>query len=167
MNKSRLFKRYGVGVVVVAVALTLAVVGTGTAAMGAGQTSARSSSIGTTPLTIMGSPEGPFTDNFNPFFSSSVTAEQGMLANIYEPLMMYDMVKSGVIYPWLATAWKWSDSGKKLTLTIRTGVKWSDGQPLSASDVAYTFDLMKKYPALNTQGVSFLKCGCDVADDGS
>lgn len=155
MNKTRLFKRYGVGVAVVAVALTLAVVGTGSAAMGSARTSSKSSSIGTTPLTIVGSPEGPFTDNFNPFFTSSVTAEQGMLANIYEPLMQYDLVKSGVIYPWLATAWKWSDSGKKLTLTIRTGVKWSDGKPLSASDVAYTFELMKKYAALNTQGVIF------------
>lgn len=155
MKKSRLLKRYGVGAIVVGIALTLAVMGTGTAAIGAGRASARSSSIGTTPLTIVGSPDGPFTDNFNPFFTSSVTAEQGMVANIYEPLMQYDLVKSGVIYPWLAKAWAWSDSGRKLTLTIRQGIKWSDGTPLSASDVAYTFQLVKKYPALNTQGVVF------------
>ena len=155
MKKSRLIKHYGVGVCVVALTLALVVVGTGTAAMGTGRTTAKSLSIGTTPLTIEGSPDGPYTDNFNPFYTSSITAEEGMLANIYEPLMQYDLVKSGVIYPWLATAWKWSDSGKKLTLTIRPGVKWNDGKSLSADDVAYTFALMKKYPALNTQGVVF------------
>ena len=41
----------------------------------------------------------------------------------------------------LATGYAWSNSGKTLTLTIRSGVKWNDGKPFSASDVAYTFDL--------------------------
>ena len=33
------------------------------------------------------------------------------------------------------------------TFDIRDGVKWSDGQPLTAKDVAFTFNLGKKYPA--------------------
>ena len=31
-----------------------------------------------------------------------------------------------------------------MTFTLRDGVKWSDGQPLTADDVVYTFDLQKK-----------------------
>jgi peptide/nickel transport system substrate-binding protein len=34
-------------------------------------------------------------------------------------------------------------------------VKWSDGKPFSASDVAFTFNLMKKDPALNALGITF------------
>ena len=43
----------------------------------------------------------------------------------------------------------WSNGGKTLTITTRSGVKWSDGKPFSASDVAYTFNLIKSNAALN------------------
>jgi peptide/nickel transport system substrate-binding protein len=40
-----------------------------------------------------------------------------------------------------------------LTFTIRSGVKWTDGKPLTAADVAYTFNLVKKNPALDLNAV--------------
>ncbi len=43
----------------------------------------------------------------------------------------------------------WSNGGKTLTITTRSGVKWSDGKPFSASDVAFTFNLIKTNSALN------------------
>ena len=58
---------------------------------------------------------------------------------VYEPLLQFDKLKPGVITPWLATAYAWSDGGKKLKFTIRTGVKWSDGTPFTTADVAFTF----------------------------
>ncbi len=48
----------------------------------------------------------------------------------------------------LATAYSFSNGGKTLTLTTRSGVKWSDGKPFSAADVAFTFNLIAKNPAL-------------------
>ena len=45
-----------------------------------------------------------------------------------------------------------SVGNKTLTFTIRSGVKWSDGQPLTANDVAYTFNLTKKNAALDLTG---------------
>ncbi len=38
----------------------------------------------------------------------------------------------------LATKSTW-EGATKLTLDIRQGVKWSDGKPLTAADVAFTF----------------------------
>jgi ABC-type dipeptide transport system, periplasmic component len=44
----------------------------------------------------------------------------------------------------------WSNGGKTLTVPIRSGVKWSDGKPFTASDVAFTYNLVKKNPTLYT-----------------
>ena len=42
--------------------------------------------------------------------------------------------------PGLAKTWETSADGKTWTFHIRDGVKWSDGQPLTAADVAYTYN---------------------------
>ena len=52
----------------------------------------------------------------------------------------------------IATAWTWGAGNKSLTFTIRQGVKWSDGTPMTAADVAYTFNLLKKNSALDLTG---------------
>ena len=49
--------------------------------------------------------------------------------------------------------------------TIRTGVQWSDGQPFSAHDVAYTFNLTKEFPALDSRNSwEYLKSVVAVSD---
>jgi peptide/nickel transport system substrate-binding protein len=52
----------------------------------------------------------------------------------------------------LATSWSWSGDYKTLTFNIRQGVKFSNGDPMTAADVAYTFSLIKKNPALDLTG---------------
>ena len=48
----------------------------------------------------------------------------------------------------LAQQWAWSADGLSLTLKLRPGVKWHDGQPFSAADVAYSVEeVWKKYNA--------------------
>lgn len=42
------------------------------------------------------------------------------------------------VEPALATGWKWSDGGRTVTFDLRRGVRFSDGTPFSAADVAYT-----------------------------
>ena len=69
---------------------------------------------------------------------------------IYEPLYIYNPIKTDWT-PWLATDYTWQENNKKLLFTIRTDVQWSDGQPFSAHDVAYTFNLTKEFPALDTR----------------
>jgi peptide/nickel transport system substrate-binding protein len=74
---------------------------------------------------------------------------------IYEPMMIVNVPPgaSGKSYPWLATGFSWSNGNKTLTFTIRPGVKWSDGQPFTAADVAFTFNYGKKYAAADQQGL--------------
>jgi peptide/nickel transport system substrate-binding protein len=75
------------------------------------------------------------------------------VGTIYETLDFVNALQNAKVTPWLATAYAWSNSNKTLTFTVRSGVKWTDGQPFSAADVAYTFNLLKKYPALDLNAV--------------
>ena len=46
------------------------------------------------------------------------------------------------IVPDLATGWSWNVEGTELTIPLRRGVKWHDGQPLTAKDIKCTWDLL-------------------------
>ncbi len=75
------------------------------------------------------------------------------VGTIYETLDFVNALQNSKVTPWLATAYAWSNDNKTLTFTIRSGVKWTDGTPFSAADVVYTFNLLKKYPALDLNAV--------------
>lgn len=85
-----------------------------------------------------------FAKNFNPF---SPTTRWASNRTIHEPLLLYNYAQ-GVLEPWLATEYNWSEDNLTLTMPLRTDVKWSDGTPFTAADVAYTFELLQQYPAL-------------------
>jgi peptide/nickel transport system substrate-binding protein len=87
---------------------------------------------------------------FNPFVPTSSPYSVGLT---YETLDFVNTLQSAKVTPWLATFYAWSDGNKTLTFTIRSGVRWSDGTPFTAADVAYTFNLLKKYPALDVNAV--------------
>jgi peptide/nickel transport system substrate-binding protein len=76
--------------------------------------------------------------NWNPFnLGNYATGTQGL---IYEPLFLYDPIH-GKYDPWLATSGTWS--GDTYTITVRSGVKWSNGTPLTGADVAYSINLAR------------------------
>ncbi len=54
--------------------------------------------------------------------------------------------------PLLGTEFSWNDDGTELDVTLRDGVTWSDGEAFTAEDVAFTFAMMQKYPAVNGSG---------------
>src|SRR5450631_466976 len=83
---------------------------------------------------------------FNPF-NPAVNLEA--LGFVYEPLIFVDLLNNSAETPMLATGYQWSADKKSIVFTIRSGVQWSDGQPFGAADVAFTFNLMKKVPALD------------------
>ncbi|MFD7156193.1 ABC transporter substrate-binding protein [Kribbella sp. NPDC059898] len=122
---------------------------------GDGKAAGSSSGSGATVLNI-GMPNGPQTENNNPFLGSSAGASLGYRWMIYEPLVMINGIKpTEPGKPWLATEWKWDANYTKLSFTIRDGVKWSDGKPLTADDVAYSFQLRKDHDALNTDAIPY------------
>jgi len=127
-----------------------AVLALGIAACGSTPSSSSGSGAQSKTLTVVTTPISPMTDNFNPFVPTS-TGYVTHAVNLYdEPLMVFNTQNSSQAPTHeLATGYAWSDGGTTLTITTRSGVKWSDGKPFSASDVAYTFNLIKNNAALN------------------
>jgi peptide/nickel transport system substrate-binding protein len=146
MNRSRAIR---IVTAVVAVA-TVALAGcTGsakkretTAPSGSGQNDGTPKQGGT--VTISNEQGQTWTCNFNPFNPSNNLESVGF---VYEPLVFVNLLRNQEETPMLASSYKWSADKKSITFTLRTGVKWSDGQPFTADDVVYTFDVLKKFPA--------------------
>src|SRR5579863_6521055 len=116
-----------------------------------------------TTLTLENNTGVTFTDNFNPLDSTSFAKEMSVCSLVYEPLFEFDSLKAGVSYPWLATKYAWTNGGKTLTFTIRTGVKWSDGSAFGPADVAATFNLVSSTPAANIFGLPVLSSPATVS----
>jgi peptide/nickel transport system substrate-binding protein len=65
----------------------------------------------------------------------------GLVGLAYETPFRYDPLADRFI-PWLATSGKWT-SKRTYSMTIRQGVKFSDGRTLTPADVKYSFELAK------------------------
>ena len=115
-------------------------------------TSNSKSSAGT--LIMESSPESTITQAFNPFVPTQAVFGMGADGLIYEPLLQFDIAAPPKYYPWLATSYQWSNGGKTVTFTLRQGVKFSNGTPLTPADVAFTYNLVKNNKAINLAGLA-------------
>lgn len=80
-----------------------------------------------------------FKSNFNPW-TSYVQGDKDILTNIYPSLTYLDADQKPA--PYLADSWTTSSDGLTWTFKIHPGLKWSDGQPLTAKDAAWTLNLI-------------------------
>jgi peptide/nickel transport system substrate-binding protein len=138
----------------------VAVTATALLAAGAGACSsststATSSGSGSSSTLVMeSSPESTITQAFNPFVPTQAIWGMGADGLIYEPLLQFDIAAPPKYYPWLATSYKWSDGGKAVTFTIRQGVKFNNGTPMTPADVVFTYNLVKSNKAINLAGLA-------------
>jgi peptide/nickel transport system substrate-binding protein len=118
-------------------------------------TSSGSAASGSATLTISDESGGTWSCSFNPFLSSDTWFGFGP---VYEPLMFVNNLAPQPLAPaniksWLATSYKWNSSYTQLTFTIRPGVKWSDGTPMTAADVAFTFNMLKAHHSMDLESL--------------
>src|SRR5579875_1219772 len=123
---------------------------TAVSASGAPQASASPRNAASGVLTISNESGELWPCGFNPYNPTVDTLSAGF---VYEPLMFVDTLENAKTTPWLATSYHWSDGNKVLTFTVRKGVKFSNGSPLTPADVVFTFDLLKKYPAMDLNSI--------------
>ena len=122
--------------------LVVALAATATACGG----SKSSKSGGSTSVTISNAQGTTWTCGFSPFNADVNFLSVG---TVYEVLTFVNGLQSGKTTNWLASSYAWSNGNKTLTFTIRSGAKWTDGKPVTADDVLFTFDLLKKNPGLD------------------
>ena len=98
-------------------------------------------------VTIANETGATWNCQFNPL----TTNQQEANGYIYESLLYINPLQdTAAPTPLLATSDAWNSTDTQLTFNVRSGVKWSDGTAFSAQDVAYTFNLLKKYSSLDT-----------------
>ncbi|RKF18545.1 ABC transporter substrate-binding protein [Alginatibacterium sediminis] len=90
-----------------------------------------------------------WVQNFNPFIGGRQSVDM-----VLEPLVIFNMIDNMKPHFWLATGYSMSEDLKVLTLNLREGVKWSDGEDFTADDVVFTYTYPKDHPEIDTQGIA-------------
>ncbi|MBN2203880.1 MAG: ABC transporter substrate-binding protein [Thermoleophilia bacterium] len=127
---------------IVAVIILAAVVALAVAGVAAGESSPPTDEKVTLRIGWLTEP-----DNLNPFVGIQGSSYQVWKLN-YDLLVGFDD-ETMEPRPELATAWEVSDDGTEWTFTIREGATWHDGEPVTASDVAFTLNYIRDNELLN------------------
>jgi peptide/nickel transport system substrate-binding protein len=101
-------------------------------------------------LFISGAAWGP-ASTWNPFQVGNLANTTGTIGLVYETLFGFDPL-SGKLTPWLAKSGAWTNAST-YDVTLQDGLTWSDGQPLTADDVVFTFMQGKTNPAVYFTGL--------------
>ncbi|WP_067140529.1 ABC transporter substrate-binding protein [Microtetraspora malaysiensis] len=114
--------------------------GTATAtASSSGSAAAASAPSGQGETTLRVKMSGSGVDTLNPFLAFFDGAYD-VFAGVYPTLNSLD--EQGSPGPYLAESWTQSDDKLTWTFTLRDGLKWSDGTPITAEDAAWTLNLI-------------------------
>src|SRR5437763_1566761 len=105
-----------------------------------------------TMILVWGGREGRWVDwdLWNPYSIGSNHQNGSNL--IYEPLAYYSAFADKT-QMWLAERYEFSPDFKRLTIKTRPGIRWSDGVPFSAEDVAYTLNSLRDLGAKVRWGI--------------
>jgi peptide/nickel transport system substrate-binding protein len=151
------------GVLLAAVAVVAVAVTWGTAG---GSGSARPSSAGTPqPGGILKVGMQPGEGQYDPVLMDGATGDVILVSQVQEPLV--ELAQDFSIEPLLATTWSTPDGGKTWKLTLRDGVKFSNGQPFTSADVLYSFDRLRNEELGSPMAKIYANIKSVVADDAT
>jgi peptide/nickel transport system substrate-binding protein len=145
---TKLLTHRGLAAVAAAGLLAVGLGACGSSGSTGGGTSQKSST-----LVMESSPESAITDDFNPFVPTAAPQGMGATGLIYEPLLQFDLAAPPKYYKWLATGYTWGSGGTSITFTIRQGVKFNNGKPMTTADVVFSYNLVKNNTAINLSGL--------------
>ena len=113
-----------------------------------------------TLIVMQGGSDGENPDYAN--FNNQVPGQQGgfhsgPLQTMAEPLIMFNVL-TGDYENWLAEHWDYNEDFTEITMTLREGIEWSDGEPFTAEDVEFTFNKVRDHQGEVVHGaeISFL-----------
>ncbi|MBD2464317.1 ABC transporter substrate-binding protein [Oscillatoria sp. FACHB-1407] len=105
------------------------------------------------PRIVVSSLSDPST--FNPVTNAGAN---DVLAYIYEGLLTTNGV-TGDLEPGIAESWEISDDDLTITFTLREGLQWSDGEPLTIDDVLFSFNDVVFNPKIPSSVQDIMRVG--------
>jgi peptide/nickel transport system substrate-binding protein len=92
---------------------------------------------------------GPIPDptNLNLYAPGVSRSNTGLHQMIYE-YFFYQNLQTGEYVPWLAEDYEYNDDFTAITVHLRPGIKWNDGEPFTPDDVVFTYDTLLANPAM-------------------
>jgi peptide/nickel transport system substrate-binding protein len=91
---------------------------------------------------------GDYQANFNPYSPTKIEGP----GTVFETLFFFNIARQEDPVPLLGTEYAWNEDGTELSITLREGVQWSDGEDFTADDVKFTFDMLRDNETLNSIG---------------
>ncbi|MDE2362604.1 MAG: ABC transporter substrate-binding protein [Hyphomicrobiales bacterium] len=86
--------------------------------------------------------QGAF-DSLNPYNLRAGSTAQGLAGNVYQSLMTRSLDEPFTLYGMIAQSVETDEDRSFVTFRLHPQARFSDGAPLTAADVLFTFDLLK------------------------
>jgi peptide/nickel transport system substrate-binding protein len=83
-------------------------------------------------------------DSLNPFNVRAGSAVSGLAGPVFQSLMARHYDEPFALYPLIARALEMDDARRRIVFHLDPRARFSDGVPLTAADVAFTFDLFRR-----------------------
>lgn len=80
--------------------------------------------------------------NLSPYNGVLLNQRQVLHYTVTESLFYTNHITNQIV-PWQAESMSTSADFREVTIVLRAGVRWADGRPFTAADVAFTFDTLK------------------------
>ncbi|MEZ4733617.1 MAG: ABC transporter substrate-binding protein [Caldilineaceae bacterium] len=103
----------------------------------------------------------PENHGLNPGSLFSQGNHQVMIESLY-----YLNYQTGELIPWLAAEQaSWNDDFTEVTIPLRDGIKWSDGEAFTAEDIVFTINMLKENPTLSYASTMVDVASAEAVDD--
>ncbi len=109
--------------------------------------------------------EGSNVGTPNPFRHTTRGPGMARMRLLYDSLLEKNETED---IPWLAKSWDISEDGTVYTFHLQQNVLWHDGEPLTAEDVAFTFDYYAEHPPVSNSLIAdgeYIISKAEVIDD--
>ena len=100
--------------------------------------------------------------NFNPIYASS-TVDKSVASLVFASPYRYN--QDNELQPVLAKSLTVNDKASQYTLTLKRGLKWHDGQPITAKDLEFTIKTIQNPAAESPLRVNWQGVNVDLQDD--
>jgi peptide/nickel transport system substrate-binding protein len=104
-------------------------------------------------------------DSLNPYNVKALSTAQGLIGNVYQSLMVRSADEPFTLYGLVAKSIETNAARDKVVFHLDPAARFSDGTPITAADVVFTFDLLKAKGRPQQRAAFSLVKSIDARDD--